>query len=310
MGSTWVLVNPAAGGGRCGRRARALRAAVEARWPGARWVETTSGADLMARALAAAESGAARVLVAGGDGSAHLAASALVGTTTALGILPAGTGNDLAASLDLPPTLEAALDALVGARARAIDLLRVEALRGGARARVVGCVVGLGMDADAMDRVDGARVLRRGRVLYALAALRTVFSYRPRRVRVTLDERVVHDGPLFFGAVANTPTYAGGIRVAPGARVDDGLLDLCAIPPLTSRWRQAASFGAVRRGEHAALPGVVMARGRRVVIEGDDVPVTVDGERTDLRAPVAVEVLPGALRVLSRAPAPALVAAA
>ena len=309
MHSTWVLVNPAAGGGRCGRRARALREGVEARWPGARWVETTSGADLRARALEAASGGAARVLVLGGDGSAHLAAGALVGTTTALGLVPAGTGNDLAASLGLPPGLEAALDALAAGHPRAIDLLRIESLRGTARARLAGCVVGFGMDADAMDRVDRARVLRRGRLLYALAALRTVFSYRPPRVRVTVDEQVVHDGPLFFGAVANTPTYAGGLRVAPRARTDDGLLDLCVVPPLGSRWRQAASFGAVRRGEHGALPGVVMARGRRVVIEGDPIPVTVDGERTDLRAPVAVEVVPGCLRVLAAAPALVLVAA-
>lgn len=309
MRSTWVLVNPSAGGGRCGRRARALRAGVEARWPGARWVETTSGADLQARAREAAAGGAARVLVAGGDGSAHLAASALVGTRTALGLLPAGTGNDLAACLGVPARLDLALDALAGAQAREVDLLRVEALEGDGRARLVGCVVGLGMDAEAMDRVDRARVLRRGRLLYALAALRTVFSYRPPRVRVTLDGRVVHEGPLFFGAVANTPTYAGGVRVAPLARVDDGLLDVVAIPPLGSRWRQAASFNAVRRGEHGALPGVVMARGRRVVVEGDSIPVTVDGERTDLRAPIAVEVLPGALRVLARAPVPALVAA-
>jgi diacylglycerol kinase (ATP) len=295
---TWVLVNPAAGGGRCGRRSRALRAAIAARWPGARWVETTSGADLTAQARAAAAAGAARVLVAGGDGSAHLAAEALLGTCTALGIVPAGTGNDLAASVGLAPDLAAALDALAEGAVRAIDVARVASGDGRGRARFVTCVVGLGMDSDAMDRVDGARWLPRGRLLYTLAALRTVFAYAPPALRVVVDGRTVHDGPLFFGAVANTSTYAGGVRVAPGARVDDGLLDVCAIPPLGGRLRQAASFSAVRDGTHGALPGVALARGRRVVIDGDRVPVTVDGERTDLRTPIEVDVLPGALRVL------------
>lgn len=293
---TRVLVNPAAGGGRCRAGAATLRAAIDRRWPQAAWVETTSGADLAARAREAAARGAARVLVAGGDGSAHLAAGALAGTRTALGVLPLGTGNDLAAALGVPAAPAAALDALAGDDAREVDLLRVVGDDG--RARLAACLVAVGMDAAAMDVVDGARLLPRGRLLYTLAALRVALAYRPPRVRVVVDGRVVHDGPAFFAAAANTPTYAGGVRIAPGARVDDGLLDVVVIPPLGSRLAQAAALGAVRRGEHGRLPGVVLARGRRVSLEGEGLPVTVDGERTPLRAPVEVEVVPGALRAL------------
>ncbi|MCO5166138.1 MAG: hypothetical protein M9894_07195 [Planctomycetes bacterium] len=295
---TRVLVNPAAAGGRCRARAAALRAAIDRRWPLAAWVETTSGADLAARAREAAARAAARVLVAGGDGSAHLAAGALAGTTTALGVLPLGTGNDLAAALGLPSAPDDVVDALARDEVREVDLLRARPCDGAGRARLAGCLVAVGMDAAAIDLVDGARLLPRGRLLYTLAALRAALAYRPPHVTVTVDGRVVHDGPAFFAAAANTPTYAGGVRIAPEARVDDGLLDVVVIPPLGSRLEQAAALGAVRRGAHGRLPGVVLARGRRVVLEGERAQVTVDGERTTLRAPVEVEVVPGALRAL------------
>jgi diacylglycerol kinase (ATP) len=101
-----------------------------------------------------------------------------------------------------------------------------------------------------------------------------------------------------FAAVTNTHTYAGGIRICPDARVDDGLLDLCAIEGLSVP-KLLMRFGRVWSGRHRGLAGVVMAQSPWVRLESrEPVPVTLDGELTDLATPIEVRALPGALRVL------------
>lgn len=293
---TRLIVNPAAGAGRARARLLAARSALDAFPGGTDWIETSSAAQVTAAARDAALAGDASVLVAGGDGTVHFAAAALVGSDTALGILPVGTGNDVAESLGLPRDLAAALACLAAGDVRRIDV-------GRAGGRIFACVLGVGMDTAALERIDRARFLRHGRLLYTYAALRTLLTYRPRRATIECGG-ARFEGPLVFAAVTNTQTYAGGIRVSPRASVADGRLDLCAIPKMPIA-RLLARFRRVVAGRHEGLPGVVMAQGARVRIESEEaLPVTLDGERTDLRTPLDVTVLPGALRVIGAPLAP------
>jgi diacylglycerol kinase (ATP) len=243
-----------------------------------------------------------RILVAGGDGTAHFAANALLGHDVPLGILPVGTGNDIAVSVGVPQDTERAVHVLAQNHERAFDLVSVGE-------RVACCVVGVGMDTEALQRINGARVLPRGHVLYTLCALQTLFTYRARHVRITWEGGAL-ETELEFAAVTNTKSYAGGMRVTPDAVIDDGRIDLCVIQR-TSLVHMVANFSRVLSGKHKGMRGVVMAQSPWVRLECDEaLPVTLDGELTELTTPLDARVLPGALRLLGAPVAlPALVGA-
>ena len=107
--------------------------------------------------------------------------------------------------------------------------------------------------------------------------------------------------PPLYAAVTNTDCYAGGMRICPAARVDDGLLDLCVIAGQS--WpRLLMRFGRVTSGRHGGLPGVTLAQSPWVRFESrEPVPVTLDGELTSLATPIETRVVRGGLRILGAA---------
>ncbi len=302
-----VVVNPDAGAGRAAARAAAARPRLEAAFGPLDWRESLCAEHLTELVAELAREGAPLVLVAGGDGAVHFAAAALAGSETALGILPVGTGNDVAVSVGIPKDLDAAVDVLAKGHVRAIDLGEAWGAQPGPsertgssrprRGRTYVCVLGVGMDTAALERINAAKVLRRGRLLYTLAALRTLLTYRPPEVEIAWSGSA-WSGPLVFAAVTNTKSYAGGMKITPDADVEDGALDLCVIPQLGLP-RLLASFGRVLDGRHAGMKGIVLARSADVRISSETpLPVTLDGELTDLTTPIVARVLPGALRVI------------
>lgn len=286
---TRLIINPAAGAGRAMRRIARRHEALKAAWPGLDCVVSASPQDLAQRVRDAAERGDPQVLIAGGDGSAWAALNALAGTPTALGVLPVGTGNDLAASVGVPRELDAAIEVLRQGCVHAVDIGRVEG-------HAYGCVLGLGLDTPALETINRS-IVRRSRPLYTWAALKALCTYTPRHVRVEGDDWCF-EGRAVFVAVSNTRTYAGGMRLTPQAQVRDGLLDVCIVaadrlPRLMGR------FGRIVRGRHAASSGVVLRQSARVVLTTETpTPVTLDGELTALKAPLEVRAEPGALRLL------------
>ena len=286
---TRVIVNPSAGAGRAAQRVAATRSIFARAWGDVEWCESRSADHLADLAREAAAAGYERVVCAGGDGTIHHALGSLAGTRTALGVLPVGTGNDFVSTLGLPlDTLEAAR-ALVDARVVGVDL-------GSAGSRFFCCVLGIGMDTVALRYVNASR-WRRGRLLYNWAAVRTLCTYRPESVDIVLDDQRVNVSPIFI-ALANTYRYAGGIPVAPTASIDDGLLDLCVIPRM-SLLRRLRTFALLKSARHVDAPGVLVRKVRTARFLGDTpLPVTLDGELTDLRTPIEATVRPAALRVL------------
>src|SRR5207248_883935 len=126
--------------------------------------------------------------VCGGDGSAHAAVQGLAGRGKPMGLLPLGTGNDLARNLGLPRDPAAAADVVLAGRTRAMDLglVRARGVSGPetqSLARYFNCVAGIGLDADAIEYIRRAPWLR-GSVKYAYGGIRALLTYRPRRVRV------------------------------------------------------------------------------------------------------------------------------
>lgn len=288
---TRIIVNPIAGAGRAAARARAVAAQLYAAWPTLEWVESTSAEHVTELAREARLAGYERVIVVGGDGTVHLALNGLVGGTTALGVLPAGSGNDVLSALGFPRDLEAAIRLLQTGRPRQIDIGLVQE-------RAFCCVLGVGLDTPALAIVHRSR-WRRGRGLYTYAALRTLLTYRPRQMRIRWDDHEAFEGEVMFAAVSNTPTYAGGMRIAPSASVSDGQLDLCIVPRL-SRARMLSSFGRMTKGRHGGVPEIILAQAASIQLESDEpIPVTLDGELTELRTSLQVRIVPGGLTVIA-----------
>ena len=286
-GRTRVIVNPSIAGAEL-RLAR-VRPLLEAAWPAADWCVSQGAQHLEALCRSAAEEGFARAVVAGGDGSLHLAIRGLAHSRTALGILPLGTGNDFAAAAGIPLDLEAAARVLIAGHTEVADL-------GTAGGIPFCCIAGVGMDTPALDFIEGSRIRPR-KLLYQVAAVRTLLSYEAPRVRITaagaaIEERVV------FAAVANTPTYAGGNSIAPSASIFDGQLGYCVFGD-QPRLQRLLTFMRVKSGGHVGRPGVRTGTASRVRIEAQPpLAVTLDGERSPLRTPVDIGVLPRALQLI------------
>jgi YegS/Rv2252/BmrU family lipid kinase len=293
------LVNPASGGGAAPEAvvpvARLLRdagAAVEVTYsPG-----PNATRDLVAGALGRGDV----VVSVGGDGMLSSLAGEVSRGGGTLAVLPAGRGNDFARMLGLPDDPESLARLLLTGTPHRVDLLSwsVEG-----SSRLVAGSVYAGVDARASEIVDRAHWLPRT-LQYPYAAVRSLATYQPGRYRVTVDG----DEREFSAAtvvVANSAYYGKGMKIAPAARLDDGVLDVVVIEA-SSRPALLRALPTVYDGAHVDRPEVTVLTGKRVEVRGRarrPIPVGGDGEPlgtlpglTD--EPATVEVLPGALTLL------------
>ncbi len=217
--SYFFIINPNAGRGKLDVKERVARffsgrrITYEAEHTRSRGHAT----ELAARAV---QAGFSTVVAAGGDGTIRETAGPLLGKQAALGILPCGSGNGLARNLYIPLDFETALEGLLAWETRLVDA-------GLADGKPFFCAAGVGLDAEvAHDFNSMSR--RRGILPYVWHAARRVLSYEPRPVVAAVDGRRL-ELTAMINAVLNGVQYGGGARVAPGAYIDDGLLDLVSI---------------------------------------------------------------------------------
>ena len=284
-----ILVNPVAGGGRALRRARAAESLLAARGHAVdlRCTDGPGHARALARAFATA--GIRRVLACGGDGTLHEVAGGLCGTATALAVLPGGRGNDFAGALGLPHRVDEAVATLLGGRSVRLDL-------GTVNGEPFCTVAAIGFDSEVAAHVAGGGKRAAGRHAYLLAALAMLFPYRAAGFRFEGDFGV-REGRYLLGAAANTARYGAGVRIAPEARADDGLLDVCLIRDLP-RLTALRLIPGTYRGAHVRCPDVEIVRTRELRVSADRaVPVVADGELIG-DVPAVIGVLPRALAVL------------
>lgn len=289
-----LLVSPSAGMGAAarvaGRVAATLRGAVDRL--DTMVADSAEGSAALARR--AVDSGVDVLVALGGDGLAHLAVQACAGSTTALAVVPAGTGNDLARALDVPgDPLTAAVvvaDALRLGRFRPLDLGRVS---GGSWFATVLCA---GFDSAVNERANRLR-WPRGPRRYDLAILSELSRLRPHPLVVETDAETINLDATMV-AVGNLPYYGGGIPICPDARSDDGLLDITVVGA-TSRRDLVAILPRLRSGRHIDHPAVQTLRARSVHLAGRNHWVAyADGER-QARLPLTVRCTPAALSVVT-----------
>lgn len=262
-------------------------------------VQTTRGpghATMLAAAAAAA--GATAVAACGGDGTVHEVVNGLVGTGTALAVVPAGTADVWAREAHVPLDAVHALALIPGARRVRIDVGRVRVASGAERRFLLMC--GVGIDAVAVRRVRADSTAKRwlGRVRYIAAGIGALLRCDAVEATVSIDgaiERVA----LLEALVGNTRLYGGVMRLTAGALVDDGLLDVCTFTGRGLVRRLALGARALRGGLDArAGGGIAYRRAARIEVAAERaLPVQADGEYVG-ETPVTVSVEPGALWAL------------
>lgn len=295
-----VILNPVAGRGYGSKVEPELRRLLTAEGLDYE-LERTSG-PLHATELAARASrdGHEIVVAAGGDGTTNevmngLMADAGEGEAGTLGIIPIGSGSDFANTVGVPPGLQDACRRLASGKVRLVDVGRV-AVDGRSPCYFDNTVnVGFG----GRVTLEARKVKRlRGMALYLPVVLKTIFLYyRAPRVSIELDDRAL-TLPAVMICVANGPREGGGFFVAPEARPDDGLFDLC-ITRQISRLKMLALVPHFMKGTHVDREPVTMDRARRITLTSpDELIAHADGEMLCTAAHrIDFEILPRRLRV-------------
>ncbi|MFC7342719.1 diacylglycerol/lipid kinase family protein [Saccharopolyspora griseoalba] len=287
-----LVINPAAGGGLTakvvGELVDHLRAVCEVRT-----VMATSAEGTEAAVRRAVADEADVLAVVGGDGVAHLAVQACAESETALALLPAGTGNDLARGLGIPR------EPVAAARAMA------EAIGCESRRRIdLGKVAGTGWFATVLcagfDAATNARANRmrwpRGQRRYDLATALELAGLRQQPLRVETEGKLL-DLNATLVALGNTPFYGGGVPVCPGADPGDGLFDVTVVGEV-SRRELLRILPTVRSGGHVAHPAVTTLRASAVRLGGDNGWLAFADGEPQARLPLTVRNVPGALDVI------------
>lgn len=293
-----VFVNPLAGAGRTGTFLSEVREVFAAHKLPAEFLLTDSADDLESRVSGAIADGRRLLFAMGGDGTFQLLVNAAFGSDILLGLLPAGGGNDFAAALGLPRDPIRAAGAVLSGQPRWVDVLRARTANGRTRLFVGGG--GVGLDVEASRYAAGAYHSLPGRLRYIASGLRALREFTPPRVRATFPgtDLAPIEGNILLAAVFNTPSYGGGVRLAPDAKIDDGLLDVALVEGMSTLQIAGALPRLLRNG---TLPDsrVRRARASRVVLAADR-PCQFHGDGEVLGpAPVEIEVVPRAIRILA-----------
>ena len=247
--------------------------------------------------VAALEAGIDRLIVVGGDGSFSLAADVVAvagaGRRVTLGLVPAGTGSDLARSLRLPKDPSACLARALDGPPRPLDALELAFDDG--RRRFAVNVLSAGVSGHVVRRIDALEA--RGRTAYLAESLKALARYQPARCRIEADGEPWHEGPLLIFAVANGTAFGRGMRIAPRAELDDGLADL-VLAARVPGWELPLLLPRLYAGRHLGSRHVLSRRARTVRIEPEEgfPDFDLDGDPWPA-GPVTVTVRPGALRV-------------
>jgi diacylglycerol kinase (ATP) len=252
------------------------------------------------------------VLILGGDGTIHRHLPHLVKLQLPVLVVPRGSGNDFARAVNLRSVRDsvAAWRRFLsgGNNVRRIDLGVITPNSGNWKQETRNshyfcCVAGVGLDAEIARRADGLPRSLRAHGGYILSSVPSLFHFAAVPMRILLPQEnqsaaiVRTDKPTILATFANTPTFGGGIRIAPRAQFDDGLLDVCVVSEL-SKFKRLCLFPTVYFGRHLIIPEVEYFQSHSLTLETESpVHVYADGEYV-CQTPVEVTVAPRALSVI------------
>ena len=283
-----VIFNPTAGRGQGAK----LRDEAQAKLgPGFDWRPTQRAGH--ATELAKTAAGEREIVVAfGGDGTVGDVMRGLQGTDATLGILPVGTGNDVARNLGIPLGIDEACATVLSGIVRRIDL-------GTINGKPFINNAGTGFDAHVMIAMNNSIRFTKGQPAFVLATLKTLPGFKPFTLTIEADDKPPETEKAMLVSVLNGTMYGGGMIAAPHAEVDDGLLDVLVIRA-QNKFSLLALMPKVIAGKHVDHPAVRLFKVRKAKITTvPPQPLNIDGDVSGL-TPADIDVLPRALKVLVR----------
>jgi len=289
---TLCIVNPIAGKGRALQVWKQFSGKLKQLYGELDMVPTRCAGDATTLARQGVEEGYELVVAFGGDGTLHEVVNGMVGGSTALGVVPAGTGNDFARSLGIGKDLNRAFQVLSDGHMKRIDL-------GTFDGHYFLNMGGLGLDASVAHRINSKRILR-GQLAYLVAVLQTLAAYDSYPLEICIDEQVINQEAIIV-SVGNGQYVGGGFRLLPQASLEDGLLDIMIVG-YVGRGEIIKTLPALYKGTHVGHPKCSFYRGRDVKISLKDptkkVFAQIDGQEY-CQFPLVFGVLPKALQVLA-----------
>jgi diacylglycerol kinase (ATP) len=304
---TQVIVNPESAKGQTRKRWSQIRDGIRHFIHEFKYEFTEKPLDAIDLARAAIKDGTELVIGVGGDGTMNEIANGfyedrrIINPAATLGIVPSGTGCDLTRSLNIPNRLKDAMTVITQARAQAIDVGQItfRATGGGPTERIFLNVADFGVGGEVVARVNQKR-LERKTSSYVRCLVSTMIKYKAKRVRVRVDGVEIPRGEYLIGAVANGRIFGKGMKIAPQARLDDGLFDFVYVKGM--KFLEFCANGwKLMNGTHLGHPKIFLVQGRKIEAEpeaGDTVLIEFDGEQLGT-LPATFEMVPRSLPVKS-----------
>jgi diacylglycerol kinase (ATP) len=300
-----VIVNPESNQGRTRKRWTEIREALRHFINEFHYDFTEKPLQATEMTRAAIKGGSEFIIGVGGDGTMNEIANGfyentkIINPDTSLGIVPAGTGCDFTRSLNIPPGLKNALRVLTEAPSARIDVGRVEfkAHSGKPMERFFLNIADFGIGGEVVKRVNERRMERKASS-YVRCLISAMAHYRSKKLSIRVDGRDLPDGEYLIGAVANGKVFGKGMKIAPGASLDDGLFDTVLVKGM--KFMEFCRHGwKLINGHHLSHPKIDLVRGKRIEASSptdETVLLELDGEQLGT-LPAVFEIVPGAMLV-------------
>jgi len=312
--SAFVVVNPRSGNGRTGREWKTVEPVLAAAYPQMTVAFTRARREATNLVRNALREGHHEIIAVGGDGTINEAvngffdANGPVSPDAVFGYVTSGTGGDFRKSFGIEVGAEAGIARLKNAPVRAIDIGRLSCLsqKGEPLVRHFANIASFGLSGAVVDSVNRARIAKLfgGPFAFAFHSAVDMLTFSDRVVRIIVDNSYDEIAGISTVAVANGQFFGGGMRVAPGAALDDGVFDVVIMGGAPKR-QMLKDMKLIYTGEHIENPNVRVLRGRKVVAvpvaetRGRPVLIETDGESAG-RLPATFEILPRALNLRCR----------
>jgi YegS/Rv2252/BmrU family lipid kinase len=307
----FAVVNPRSANGRTAREWPAIEAGLRVIWPQLSVATTKRRGEATGHVRNALQEGHEQIIAVGGDGTINEAVNGFfdeegsIAPDATFSFITSGTGGDFRKSFGIAPGWPAAVARLKQARAIPIDVGRVSCLSGTGTplVRYFINIASFGLSGAVVDSVNRARIAKLfgGKFAFGFHSAVDMLTYGERAVRIRANGSFDDTVSVSTVAIANGQYFGGGMRVAPGAKPDDGLFDVVILGS-APRGQAMAELKLLYTGEHVARPHVRVLRGRKVVAapvaetQGKPVLIELDGENTG-RLPATFDILPGVLNL-------------
>ena len=284
-----IVVNPTAGSGRALKISKKIVKELEKKNILFKIFYTEYAGHATEIVSSLVKDGETEIISIGGDGTSYEVVCGLKDSNASLGIIPAGTGNDFIKSLGIPSKPLEALDFYFKHTPREADVCSVNG-------QMFLNACGAGFDISVLEYALKAKKYVRGLLPYLYGVIQTAFRFKSTPLKIIADGKEVYDGEALVVAVTNGSYYGGGIKIAPKAKANDGLLDVVFMRPVPTVPKMFGKLAGLLGGKILEFPETSYLTAKQVVIENKGVKFNIDGEIVNLEH-AEIKVIPGGIKI-------------